>query len=506
MINMEIGAHLEAFCEPYGDDIHIAWDQFWPGWSTILPLEFSYDPIKIFARVFWHLRFGSPTHSLPRRLPVKFRYCDQNGRDAYHTCKNSRSPEVIAKHFHSWTSSRVSGVVIFLEIWIDTSGRNDVCMDEIARALMKLQRKKGGRPSPFEAVHDITFGNVIATLVLNSKHSPNGIRAATKVLDALLRLTGRRWGHAIIPLFNDIICRLGIDDIILALYLVTEVLSGLIFEEKDRRAIIWELFQAVVQEIWALTTTKQADFHIRGLLTCIHIILYLASHQTYYQEEYSIYDALSTLAIHEIGEHAVQRLWYCIGEGEEYERLDRQATDEMIKVKEFMELEPDPEPRRNVAELPGHYPSAFELPADISPRTPKKSRRPKNETHHTARSEPPSPPHSSQSSPRNTPRQESNGQTPEPYRKVNRLPPPPPRPDLTIGNFSLNPIIQGVQRNTEHDKKLQDLVESPDMLREELRKERERIKIVVAEAGRGEGRSKKKQRAGWTWLLRSKAA
>jgi hypothetical protein len=188
--NKETGADVEASCRPYGNEIHIVWDQFWPDWSAILPFKFSYDPIEIFGRVLWHLRLGN---SLPRRLPVNFRHCDDVGRDAYRICKKSRSSKAIAEHFHTWTSSRVSGLITFLEIWIDTGGRNDDSIAEIAAALSKLRtRKNDGRRTPFETMHDITFGNLIATLILNTQHSLNGIRAAVRALDAMLCLIGRQ--------------------------------------------------------------------------------------------------------------------------------------------------------------------------------------------------------------------------------------------------------------------------------------------------------------------------
>ena len=90
-----------------------------------------------------------------------------------------------------------------------------------------------------------------------------------------------------------------------------------------------------------------------------------------------------------------------------------------------------------------------------------------------------------------------NGASHPPVAQPLRPPPPPPKP------FRLDPGIQGVQRNQENDKMLQELADSPEMLRDRLQKEKERVKRVKTESSRKEAGLKREKRRGWAWLRNS---
>jgi len=63
----------------------------------------------------------------------------------------------------------------------------------------------------------------------------------------------------------------------------------------------------------------------------------------------------------------------------------------------------------------------------------------------------------------------------------------PPYPPSQQTKFILNPTIQGVQRNDEHDMMLQQLVDSPQMLGDRLQLDKERIKMAITERNKQVG-------------------
>ena len=77
-----------------------------------------------------------------------------------------------------------------------------------------------------------------------------------------------------------------------------------------------------------------------------------------------------------------------------------------------------------------------------------------------------------------------------------RPPPAPPKPSR------LDPGIQGVQRNKENDRKLQQLADSPEMLRGVLQTEKERVRNALTECSARDASSEagsKRKKSGWAW-------
>lgn len=81
----------------------------------------------------------------------------------------------------------------------------------------------------------------------------------------------------------------------------------------------------------------------------------------------------------------------------------------------------------------------------------------------------------------------------------------PPYPPSQQTKFILNSTIQGVQRNDEHDMMLQQLVDSPQILRDRLQLDKERIKMVITKRNKQDGALRGKKRTCWTWWMRFKA-
>ena len=531
--NRCVGTAVLGFSHPYEEQMCSVWDQFWPEAPAVILSEISGDSLPTLARVIHHLR---TEQALPRRLPAALRYHRKDSRSYQQAFYNMRtvdpSPAGIVEQFWTWHPENASGVVVFLETWLDEDGGNDDSMVQISETICNFCRKYGRRLQ-FESMDDTTFGDLIATLIVKCNNSLKSMRASEAALQALFRLSYRVRPMGVLRVFAVVFRRLERRDIIQALYLAARVLERLTYDNSEYQSTASDLFHAVNDEIWVLEREGQSrtDVHVLRLRTCVHIVIYIARYGEYFEAEKFIFKELSDIAVYQIGEHAYTKLWSCLGRHQMFERMEGDVLEELskdltshLKVdtsvvmldyvqadkphselldRQVYELEAEPaacpptkRTRRN--KVSGKERQADNLIVDLrgNPGYELEARRPSTNRTRRKRSR----------GVKIGPRDRTNFDRTTRYRATTVdnndtavLIVPVNRPHRSQSTpFELDRTVQGVQRNKKQDETQKQLADSPPELMRTLKKEKERIRKVLGEAIDAETKAKPKNN--FTWM------
>jgi hypothetical protein len=276
--------------------------------------------LRLFALALSHL---DAKRGLPRRLPCEYRHHDQKLHSIWSDLHSpSENAVILQTHF----TQEHPATICFLETWIEKSQGEDVSLKLIADTLLDLWRRFH-RSRKFEGLNDIMFANLAATVILSCSHSLDASASGIKILRLAFRLACRKVDNLI---FKTTICRLEKHDIILALVIFSEVIQSTSEDETDENTIIWDMFTDVGMEIWSLEKKDGEALYdwVLQVRTCLHIVLYMASHAEWFDEDESIFMCLKQIIEDQIGKRGAKSIWDCVGLGVPYKRLERELHEE----------------------------------------------------------------------------------------------------------------------------------------------------------------------------------